>query len=62
MPPHLLLAKLRAHLDCIPEMAGKGSYTIEHYSWLARAHTIVSLWDTPRLLVSKMLVIGPQEI
>ena len=45
MPPHLLLAKLRAHLDCMPEMAGKGSYTTEHYAWLARAHVLVMLWD-----------------
>lgn len=45
MPPHLLLAKLRAHLECMPEMAGRGSYTTEHYAWLARAHALVMLWD-----------------
>lgn len=45
MPPHLLLAKLRAHFAYMPEMAGRGSYTTEHYVWLARAHALVMLRD-----------------
>lgn len=45
MPPLLLLAKLRAHLDCMPEMAGRGSYMAEHYAWLAKAHALILHWD-----------------
>lgn len=45
MAPHVLLTKLRAHLDRMPEMAGRGSYTTEHYAWLAKAHALVVLWN-----------------
>src|SRR5690606_1545458 len=45
MPPEILLAKFRSLLDEMPEMAGRGTYSAEHYSWLAKAFALVQVWN-----------------
>lgn len=45
MPPEILLAKFRSLLDEMPEMAGRGTYSTEHYSWLAKAFALVQVWN-----------------
>lgn len=56
MTPHVLLEKLKALLQSIPPLEGRGSYSNEQYSWLGQASAIMYEWDPIQSLSFKVSV------
>lgn len=56
MTPHVLLEKLRALLQVVPPLEGRGQYGNEQYSWLGQANALMHEWDEIKSLPFKTAV------
>lgn len=45
MTKHILLEKLRALLQSMPPLEGRGAYGQEQFAWLGKASALISNWD-----------------
>jgi hypothetical protein len=58
MTPHVLLEKLKALLQSIPPLEGRGQYGNEQYSWLGQANALMHEWDEIKSIPFKAAVNG----
>lgn len=58
MTPHILLEKLKALLQSMPPLEGRGQYSNEQYSWLGQANALMHEWDEIKSIPFKSAVNG----
>ena len=58
MTPHVLLEKLRALLQAVPPLEGRGQYGNEQFSWLGQAKAVMHEWDEIKSVPFKAAVSG----
>lgn len=58
MTPQVLLQKLRALLESMPPLEGRGPYTTEQYSWLGQANAAMHDWNEIQSIPFKTAVNG----
>ena len=58
MTPQVLLEKLRALLQAVPPLEGRGQYGNEQFSWLGQANAVMHEWDEIKSIPFKTAVSG----
>lgn len=56
MTPHVLLERLKALLQAVPPLEGRGQYGNEQYIWLGQANALMHEWDEIKSIPFKAAV------